>query len=66
MTITTRDKLSCVAREIRQRYGVYAKRVARGSMSAQEKTWEIAVMEAIAEDYARLLAEEEREDDDGC
>lgn len=57
--ITAADKLRCVERELRQRYRVYARMVAEGTMSERMKNREIAIMEEIAADL-RATAERER------
>jgi hypothetical protein len=57
--ITAQDKLHCVERELRQRYRVYARMVAEGTMSERKKNREIAIMEEIAADL-RAAAEKER------
>ena len=59
MTFTTEQKIAAVDRELKFRRYVYAKRVAGGKMTQAKADEEIAVMEAIREDYARI-AEGER------
>ena len=53
--ITTVDKLQCVQRELGMRKSVYPKWVEQGRMSAGKAALEIACMEAIVQDYRRLL-----------
>ncbi len=53
MTISDQDKLECAQREIKQRRRVYARLVANGRMKQAAADREIAVMEAIAEDYRK-------------
>ena len=52
MSVTQEAKLRAVRREIRQRRRVYPRLIANGKMTQQEADHEIAVMEAIAADYA--------------
>lgn len=52
MSFTKQAKLRAVRREIRQRRRVYPRLIASGKMTQQEADAEIAVMEAIAADYA--------------
>jgi hypothetical protein len=56
---TTKEKLQCVVRELGFRHRVYARRVELGKMKQADAAHEIAVMEAIAEDYKQLAAAEE-------
>ncbi len=53
MTISDQDKLACTQREIKQRRRVYARLVANGRMKQAAADREIAIMEAIAEDYRK-------------
>lgn len=53
------DKLAAVEREVGQRQQVYGRLVTAGRMTAAFAREQIAVMEAIAEDY-RTAAEKER------
>jgi hypothetical protein len=48
---SARDKLACVRREADLRRRVYAGLVRNGRMSPEKAKYEVAVMEAIAEDY---------------
>ena len=57
-TFTAQDKLAEVKREIGLRYGVYTKYVAAGLLTRAEANRRIAIMEAIADDYRKLAAEE--------
>jgi hypothetical protein len=50
---TDDDKLKCAEREIAMRKGVYPKWVQSGRMKPEAAAREIAIMEAIAEDYRR-------------
>ena len=52
-TITEHDKLRCVERELSFRRRVYARRVEQGKMAQTQADHEIAVMEAIKQDYSR-------------
>jgi hypothetical protein len=53
------EKLAAVRRELRLRRRVYPNRVGAGHMTPEEADKQLAVMEAIEEDYVRL-AEKER------
>lgn len=55
---TAAEKLAAVEREIGLRRHVYARRVDEGRMSRKLADAQIAVMEAIAEDYRALEAKE--------
>lgn len=52
MTFTTADKRASIEREIKMRRRVYPRWVADRKMSQTQADREIAVMEAIAADYA--------------
>ena len=54
-TITEHDKLRCVERELTFRHRVYARRVEQGKMTQAQADHEIAVMEAIKQDYSRSV-----------
>lgn len=51
MTYTKADKLAAIEREIRQRKRVYPRLIAQGKMTDGFAAAQIAVMEAIADDY---------------
>jgi hypothetical protein len=53
------EKLACCERELKYRTQVYARLVARGKMSDPQRHIEIALMEAIRDDYRELVAVEE-------
>jgi hypothetical protein len=53
---TPEDKLRAVEREIMMRKRVYTRYVQEGKMKQHQADQGIAVMEAIAEDYAREVA----------
>jgi len=55
---TTKDKHECARRELFLRIRVYARRVQQRQMSETQASREIALMDAIAEDYRRLLENE--------
>ena len=55
MTVSMLEKLHCASRELAVRRNVYPKRIANGSMSAQQAAFEIAVMEAIVADYREAV-----------
>lgn len=52
MTFTAKQKHDAATREVRMRKRVYPRWVADGKMSQAKADAEIAVMEAIAADYA--------------
>lgn len=54
-TFTVADKLACVEREVKMRRRVYPHWTASGKMRVSEAEREIAVMEAIADDYRARL-----------
>lgn len=56
--MTRSDKHKCALRELRQRRHVYPRLVAQGKMNRAEANWEIACMQAIADDYAPARTEE--------
>lgn len=58
MTFSAQDKLDAVERELRFRRRVYENKVRQGSMSPQKSAHEIAVMEAIRDDYIKLAKQE--------
>lgn len=49
MSISLKDQVECVAREIRMREKVYPGLVARGSMSKEDAERELAAMRAVLE-----------------
>lgn len=51
--ITAQDKWACANREVAMRRKVYPRWVADGRMKQEQADREIAVMEAIARDYAK-------------
>lgn len=51
MIFTAEEKLRAVRREIMWRKKVYPNRVTTGRMRKAEADWEIAIMEAIEQDY---------------
>ncbi len=53
MTITATDKRKCAERELAMRRGVYPRWVVKGRMKQEVADREIAIMEAIVEDYRR-------------
>ena len=53
--ISEADKLECVRREIAMRRRVYYNRVRSGLMTQAHADREIAIMEAIEADYAKLV-----------
>jgi hypothetical protein len=59
MPVTYEDKLACANRELAMRQRVYPDWIARRKMTREKADHEIAVMQAIADDYA-ILARDER------
>lgn len=55
---TAAEKLKCVQRELQLRRVVYARRVAEKKMSETSSKREIALMEAIVEDYLKQAEQE--------
>lgn len=55
-TFTNEDKYKAADREVKQRGRVYGRLVANGKMTREKADYEIEVMEAIASDYALLMA----------
>lgn len=49
--ITNKDKAECAEREVKQRQRVYSRWVAEGRLTQAFADRQIAVMQAIAEDY---------------
>jgi hypothetical protein len=52
-SITIQDKLACVVRELGYRQHVYPRLIASKKLSQSQADRQIAVMEAIVEDYRR-------------
>lgn len=50
---TTQRKIDCLKRELSMRRSVYPKRVLQGRLDAKTADEEIAVLEAILEDYVQ-------------
>ena len=59
--VTNREKLECAERELKFRFRVYDRLVARGKMTKTEQAREIELMSAIVEDYRALAAADEPE-----
>lgn len=59
MIFTNRHKLHAIEREIQSRRVNYGKLVDQGKMTGHKMAFEVKVMEAIARDYQKLVAEEE-------
>jgi hypothetical protein len=57
--ISNQDKLKCIERELSYRRYVYPRRVAAKRMDAQLARDQIMTMEEIAEDYRKLVKQEE-------
>lgn len=60
--ITAREKHECARRELSYRQQVFPRRIAKGQMSSALASRQIALMEAIAEDYRILAEQDEREE----
>lgn len=56
--MTESDKLACAEREVKMRKRVYPRWVENGRMTEQQAAREIALMEAIAEDYRKIVGGE--------
>lgn len=56
MTISVDDKIREMKRELRLRRGVYRNLVADGTITPQEASQRIKVIEAIIEDYEAQVA----------
>jgi hypothetical protein len=56
---TDRQKLRALEREVAFRKGVFAKRVEKGTMSAEDAEFETRIMQAIAEDYRQKIANDD-------
>ena len=54
--ITTADKIKCLRREIAMRKNVYPKWIESGRMTQEAADREIAVMQAIHDDYSKEAA----------
>jgi ATP-dependent Lon protease len=55
---TNEEKLKVAEREVKQRFYVYPRRVEGKKMTREKADYEIAVMQAIVEDYRTLAANE--------
>lgn len=55
LTFTAAEKHRAVLREIEMRKSVYPRRVMAGQMSQSQANRQVAIMEAIAADYAKLM-----------
>jgi len=51
ISVSDRDKLDCIEREIRYRERVYARRWRAGQMTLTQARRELAIMRAIAAEY---------------
>lgn len=58
---TAAEKRRAAERELALRRYVYPRRIAEGKLTVKKAEAEIAVMEAIAEDYRKLEEAEKRE-----
>ena len=57
--ITNLDKADCAKREVAYRQRVYTRLLAAGKMSEAKAARELALMRAIADDYAKLAEADE-------
>jgi hypothetical protein len=62
MMFTARDKATEARREVGYRRRVYARLVGEGKMKGHDADRQIAIMEAIAADYAVLAEAEEKKE----
>jgi hypothetical protein len=53
VSYTLTQKIACLERELRFRFRVYPRRVARGTMSQNVALYEIDLMKEIIEDYRK-------------
>lgn len=53
------EKLRAIEREIGYRRVVYPRRVMEKKMTQRQADWQLAVMEAIRDDYMKLAKEEQ-------
>lgn len=60
--ITVREKADCAARALKERRFVYPRLVREERMAKEVADREIAIMEAIVEDYRRLSEQGEERD----
>jgi hypothetical protein len=56
--ITARMKLDAAERELRFRHGVYPRQVMKGAMTQKTADLQIAIMQAIVNDYRELALRE--------
>lgn len=59
---SNREKMECARREVALRRNVYKLRVAQGRTSQATADKQIALMEAIADDYRKLAEADDREE----
>lgn len=59
---SNREKLDCARREVALRRNVYKGRVEQGRTSQATAEKQIALMEAIADDYRKLAEADDREE----
>jgi hypothetical protein len=60
--ITVREKADCAARALKERRFVYPRLVREERMAKEVADREIAIMEAIVEDYRQLIEQGEEPD----
>jgi hypothetical protein len=63
MAFTNLQKMRCAERELAKRQQVYPKWVEKGRMRQEQATYEMAVMESIAEHFRGLHEAEKAEED---
>ncbi|QIG93833.1 MULTISPECIES: hypothetical protein [Bradyrhizobium] len=56
--ITAHDKLQCAERELKYRRRIYLRLVERGKIAQALANRELELMDAIAEDYRKQVAQE--------
>jgi len=57
MTFTSKEKLECAEREVMMRRKVYPRWIEQKKMKQETADRQIAIMDAIAEDYRKQEAE---------
>ena len=53
--ITNEQKLACIKRELGYRTRVYPRLIENGSMTKEQADRQIGIMQAIADDYYKLV-----------
>ncbi|WP_176422184.1 hypothetical protein [Bradyrhizobium sp. 2S1] len=58
MTVSAADKMQCAERELKYRRRIYVRLVERGKITQALADRELELMDAIAEDYRKQVAQE--------